>query len=49
MNSPEYRTCKRLIEAGRTSGMADKLAKLAAAGRITAEEKAELLELLKGE
>jgi hypothetical protein len=41
-----YRTCKRLIERGQTTGLADKLDVFYAIGRITEAEYKELIELL---
>jgi hypothetical protein len=41
-----YRTCKRLIERGQTTGLADKLDVFYAIGRITDAEYKELIELL---
>ena len=44
-----YRTLKRLIELGRTEGLADKLDIFFAAGKLTEAEYAELVELLEGQ
>lgn len=41
-----YRICKRLIELGQTTGLADKLDVFYAIGRITEAEYKELIELL---
>ena len=41
-----YRTCKRMIERGQTTGLADKLDVFYAIGRITEAEYKELIELL---
>ncbi len=41
-----YRTLKRMIERGQTSGMEDKLDIFYAAGKITEAQYTELLELL---
>jgi hypothetical protein len=41
-----YRICKRLIERGQTTGLADKLDVFYAIGRITEAEYKELTELL---
>ena len=41
-----YRICKRLIEHGQTTGLADKLDVFYAIGRITDAEYKELIELL---
>lgn len=43
-----YRTLKRLIELGRTEGLADKLDIFFAAGKLTEAEYTELVELLEG-
>ena len=42
-----YRTLKRMIERGQTTGLADKLDIFFARGRITEEEYTELAEKLK--
>lgn len=43
-----YRTLKRLIELGRTEGLAEKLDIFFAAGKLTKAEYTELVELLEG-
>ncbi len=44
-----YRTLKRLIELGRTEGLAEKLDIFFAAGKLTEAEYTELVELLEGQ
>ena len=39
-----YKACMALIAAGRIDGLAEKIERLAEAGRITATQRAELLE-----
>lgn len=41
-----YRTLKRLIEAGRTDGLEDKIDIFFAAGKLTEEEYQELINML---
>lgn len=41
-----YRTCKRMIQRGRTGGLAKKLDIFYAAGKLTDEQYAELTEML---
>lgn len=43
-----YRTIKRLIERGRTDGLADKIDIFFAAGKLTEDEYNELVALLNG-
>jgi hypothetical protein len=43
-----YKLCKKLIELGRTEGLADKIDVYYAAGRLTTEQYRELMDLLKG-
>ena len=43
-----YRTLKRLIQRGQTSGMAEKLDIFFAADKLTQEEYAELTAMLEG-
>lgn len=43
-----YRTIKRLIERGRTDGLADKIDIFFAAGKLTEDEYNELVSLLNG-
>lgn len=47
MGSITYRNCKKLIEAGRTEGMQEKLDVFLLANRITTDEYNELVSLLK--
>lgn len=42
-------TCKRLIEKGRTKGMAEKLSQFLAFGQLTVEEYEELMKLLESD
>lgn len=42
-----YTLCKKLIALGKTDGLADKLDVYFAAGRLTAEQYKELIELVK--
>jgi len=42
-----YILCKRLIEMGRTAGLADKIDVYYAAGRLTSEQFLELIGLLR--
>lgn len=44
-----YKLCKKLIELGRTEGLADKLDVYFAAGRLTTEEYEELMGMLNGD
>lgn len=41
-----YKLCLRLIKAGKTDGLADKIDVYFAAGRLTEEEYAELMSML---
>jgi len=41
-----YKLCKKLIELGRTEGLADKIDVYYAAGRLTTEQYQELMRLL---
>lgn len=41
-----YKLCRKLIELGRTAGLADKMDVYFAAGRLTEEEYTELMGLL---
>lgn len=43
-----YRTIKRLIELGRTEGLAEKIDIFFAAGKLSSEEYSELTEMLGG-
>ena len=43
-----YKLCKKLIELGRTEGLADKIDVYYAAGRLTTEQYRELMGLLNG-